>query len=1156
MARRCTAHTRTNPSRPSRKFLVLTSVSVLALALPVHAQAVEIDTETDTPVATSTASNGSPADIEITETGSIETDARDGFHAVTVDSDHSVTNDGLIQIDNSDNAVGILIEAGHRGDIAGSGDILLFEDYARTDDDADDDLDGPLAQGSNRTALLLQAGGDHTGNIVTGSTSSFSVEGNESYGIRLGSRLVGSFVGDGAISVIGDNARGFVAEQGVTGNVLFSGAVQVRGENALAVDLAGDIGGNLTIESSLSSSGFASSTVSNYVAPTAVTSDTPAVADRIDAEDLRSNTGTFAVRGSVANGILINGNVDSFVSDEDRDDETKDTIEDYDENRVGGTISSIGSGPALLVASDSQDIVIGGVLETVRDTLDDDDDDDFTETLATFQYVEGLINRGTINANGLNIGFDASALRIEGAADGSTRVEIVGGMLNQGTISAQAFEASATAAAFGRGADVEQITNTGLIQAAIRTVGDDTATALLIEHGANVPTLTNQRGDITASASGLSGSAWAIRDLSGSLTSIVNKGTIGAAIASDGTNTAQTGSAIAIDLSQHDAATGASLVQEYAVPVDDENGDDVINSKDVDTPSVFGDVLFGAGSDSFDLLAGSTTGNVDFGAGDAAFTLRNSTLTGDTSFADGTHDFDARNATIEGDLLFLNAIASVSLDAGASFTGRIHSTSSQIDLTVTDSGLELETGNRTDLRTLSVTGASDMTFHIDPYDTSGAILNVAGDASIGGEVSIVPVLAAISRDPFSVVLVSADNLDFDGALDESRLGSIPFLYSQELIATETDLSLSFDLKSSDELDLDLNQARAYQALIDVFVSDATLGAAMATLEDASSFYETYNLLLPQRTNSSHQFLSAQNTAAIGALESRLNLLQFADPDTSGLWVQEYFYSLSQDETAESPGYNGEGLGFALGYDRAIGPVDRAGLLLTYSSGSFEERTGGYNPVSTTTFGGGLYATERIGPVQIYAAGQVTTVDFTSSRDFLVDDLIYEIDGEWTGLAQSATLAASTRFDLGGAYLKPQLSVDALMISQDGYTETGTASTDGLFAEISDVETDEVGFNASIALGKTFRMRGGSLGAEMTGGYRTIGSSTPFAASTSFSGSQETFDLLAPDSSDDAVLFGLSLIGDSELLTSRVGYDLRMTDETMTHIFGATLRLSF
>lgn len=1140
----------------SFKLSILATASILSLGAHAAAQTATIDTETSTSVATSTADGGEPADIEITDDGSILIEQIDDSTAVTVDSDNSVNNDGTIQIDESDNSVGILIEADRSGNITGSGSIYLYEDYERADDDDDDDLDGPLAIGANRTAILLQSGGTHTGDIVLDAGADIDVEGNQSYGIRLQSDLDGDLLIDGTISVLGDEARGIRAEQAINGDVLISGAIDARGENAQAIELESDVGGALTFESLVSSSGFVSTGLTNYVAPTAIDDDTPAIVDRIDAEDLLDNAGAVAIRGSVAGGILINGNVDSFVSEEDSEDETKDTIEDYDENRSTGTISSVGSGTALLIAAEGADLVIGTVVETVRDTLDDDEDDDVTETLATFNYDQGLINRGVINANGLNIGFDATALQIEGAADGTADVLINGGIDNSGTIQAAAVNADAVAASFGAGAQIGTLANSGDITARTIAVSTDSATALSIEAGASLTTIENNQGSISANTTGVSGSATAIRDLSGTLTRITNRGFITATLSSDGSETEETGEAIAIDLSAHDAGTGATLIQQRATAVDDINGDESIDSDDVVTPSIVGDILFGAGDDTFQLLAGSVAGDTDFSIGDADFTIASATYSGDAQFASGNHVLTASNANVFGAWSFENSAADITFQNGSVFSGSLSSNASTLALTVSDSDLTFDAGNRTALSNLSISGESDLTFNIDPADTDGAVLSVAGTAVLGSNVSITPVLEAIARDPFSQVLVSADALTFGGTFDSDQISSIPFLYNLDLSQTDTELELFFDLKTADELELDDNQARAYTALTDVFVLDEELGAAIATIDDGDEFHQVFDLLLPQRTNASQQFLATQWNAAFGALNDHLSLLEFTDPDETGIWVQEYFYSLDEDTSDQNPGYNGDGFGLALGLDRSFGPIDRIGAMITLASGSFEEKTGGYNPISTTSTGIGLYAMESLGPLQLRLAGQISNVGFTSNRDYDLDELIYQINGDWSGVSQSMSVAAVSEFDFGWAYLRPEVSADWFATNQDGYTETGSASSDSLFAEVSEVETDELGVAANLVLGREIDLGGAIMRAELNGGYRSVASSTPYSATVSFLGSEESFDLFAPEGASEAALFGVSLTGDGGLVSSKLGYDMKVTEDSVSHVLGGTIRLKF
>ena len=173
------------PPRPMLSFKLL----LLSSVCTPFAFAQDISTETNTPVTTSTANGGAAGDVNITEDGSIVLTGTEGQVAVTMDSDNSITLDGEIDIQDTNNVTGILLTPNRTGNVTMSGAINLLEDYDREDEDDDDDLDGPLAIGENRIGILLEDGGTHTGDINLQAGSTISVEGNDSAAIILRSQL-------------------------------------------------------------------------------------------------------------------------------------------------------------------------------------------------------------------------------------------------------------------------------------------------------------------------------------------------------------------------------------------------------------------------------------------------------------------------------------------------------------------------------------------------------------------------------------------------------------------------------------------------------------------------------------------------------------------------------------------------------------------------------------------------------------------------------------------------------------------------------------------------------------------------------------------------------------------------------------------------------
>lgn len=1156
-------HLKFSPSAREHACVLRWPLVLCASVCAPYALAQDISTDTTEPVNTSTIDNGAAGDVTITEDGSITLSGTEGQVAVTMDSNNNITHNGVIQIDDTDSVSGIRLTTDRTGDLTMTGSINLLEDYEREDEDDDDDLDGPIAMGDSRFGILLDAGGTHTGDIDLQAGAIVAVEGNNSAGIWLGSLLDGSLTLDGSISVLGDDSVALEIDDGVSGDVLISGNVTGRGANTRGLSIDGDVGGNLTIESTISTTGFTSTSAgsSNYVAPFNIEDDTPDLEDRVDAEDLNDNGTALAIGGSLGNGLLINGNVDTFISEEDEDDEVKDTLDDFDENRSNGVVSTFGSAPALLISPDldgtaTESITLGTVVETVRDTQDDDEDEDVTEVLATFDYDFGFINRGGISADGFNVGYDATAVRVEGSADGNFTTNIVGGMFNSGSIDADAFEADAVGISLGDGAIVGTFVNEGVVSTDVATLAGHTATTLLVEDGADLAVLRNG-GRISSRVIGESGNAYAIRDLSGGLTQIINTGIISASQTDDGVGVDNLGVVRAIDVSA--SAADITYTQELATPIDDVNGDDSIDNNDVVAPTLIGDIVFGSGNDTLISTAGDMSGDIYFGLGDSNMTLRSTEFEGDVFITEGTNSIDLTSSSIVGDLLFEGGTSALSLNNSV-FEGSLVSDGALNALSAVNSDLNLSVGTAAILETLSLTGESVLQIDLDPNaGTIPATLTVTGDAILGENVIIRPDLQSISSTDFTHTVIDAGTLSFGGTLDDTQIAGIPFLYNIELVVNEDTrdtLDLQFNLKSTEELGLDLNQTAAFEAVLDVFSNDSELGAALADITEEAEFQQTYSLLLPQRTDAATRYLSSQGHAAFGALGNRLKAIDNSAERPRSVWAQEYFTVIDIDAETDVPGYNGSGLGFATGIDSRFGPLDVAGLYINYSSGDFEEKTGGSNPVTTSAFGVGLYAKESLGPLDFMIASQVSSVTFNSRREVELGEFTYLQSGEWKGTSAMTSASVGSQFEAGQFYARPQISVDFFQLDQDGYSETGD---DRLATEVGASETDRSSATAVLDIGARWqvgRQNPAYIIPEISLGYRSELSSTPYQATARFLGSEESFEIISQETFSDAFLGGISLSTDSAMGSARFGYEIEVADEGLIHFGGATLKLKF
>lgn len=1167
-----------------RLFRKLLIFSVSSLALAAGARAAEITTQTASPVRTSTANAGAAGDLTITENGSIEVEDMPGFTAVTVDTDHDVIIDGVILIEESDDTTGVHILPGLQTNLTLGGNIQLIEDYTREDTDGDDDADGPLALGANRTGILLDPGGAMTGSIHLQSGSYIQVEGNQSAGALLLSPLNGDLRAEGTISVIGDDAQGITATGRILGDVTIGGSVSAQGENATGVRLDGGASGAVAVNGSVVSTGFAYSSSTNYVAPSLVTSDTTPLEERLDADELLIGGPAFVVGGSLGKGLLINGAApDPDLSDDEDDDDTKDTIEDFNENRSTGSLTSYGSAPALLISADwngqaTEDLVLGGVLETVRDSLDDDDDDDTDEILAQFAYEYGLINRGAITGAGTNVGVEGAAVLIEGSAATGHSVIISGGIQNTGSINASAYEAGATALRLGTHVETPLLTNAGTIQALISTETAAHVIAVDIGETANLALLENS-GTLLARSTGNAGEVTTVRDLSGTLNTIINTGTISGTYNYDSINLNTRTDATAFDLRAN--TSGVTLRQYEREATYDANGDGVINALDTLDPSITGNLFFGSGGDLLKLEAGTLTGDIDFGTGTDEFNASNTAITGDVRFGgEGALVRLLNGSSLQGDVSFSDTgTADFVISGGSTYAGLITNSGSALSMTIDGSRARLSEATALELSSLVAGNGAVLILEID--DTAARetpVFTVSGTASLTNGVLISPVFTGVSQSAASLTILDAANIVADMAAGEvSLIAETPFIYQSELSLVDglrDQLNLVYRLKTTEELGLDINETAAFDAVLELFGASDTLSEAFAGISSEAAFFQAYNQLLPQRTDASTRFLRAQATSTFGALADQMNLLANSPGDGVKAWVQESVTFADIKTAADMPGYNGTGFSLAGGLNIPLPSLDAFGVMMSFNTGRFEEKTGGSNPVDTSSTGLGIYGLKKWDATFLRGVAQASRVNFNSLRQLTIisgeedsfldsadvldtPDISDTIDGEWGGYSLAASVAAGRAFKAGQFYARPELSLDYFRLHQDGYRETALRNS-ALALEVSDAETERASASAILAIGADWSVENGlyRVFPEARIGARHELLETPYEVTARFLDGEESFQIRSQEEFGDALIAGVSFNSSSSIFTARLSYDVELSEAGAVHYVGASGALRF
>jgi hypothetical protein len=585
---------------------LLTTTAVLALAAPAAAET--ISTALTQPVRTSTIKNGTADAITIGSTGSVKPA---GGTAVTMDSDHAVTNQGTIAVANASGAIGILATAGTSGNIVNSGTIAIDETYSPTDANNDGDLDGPFAQGANRFGI--RTAGAHAGNVVNGGT--ITVEGNDSAGIWLGGPLTGNLTHDGTTKVVGDRTVGVYADA-VAGDVRLAGQVGAQGEAAVAAQFTGDVTGAMVIQGTIASTGYRSTTA-------------PASTANLDADDLLQGGPAVLIEGNVTGGIrLAVPPRDNSATDKDEDD---DGIEDAKEGSAA--VTSFGAAPAMAIGATNRDIVIGP---------------------AGAATAQGLIVDGSIGGLGIYAGINATGLAIGGRGGAVT---IANGIGIAGSVQATSNGGSATAVLLGSGANVSEVRNSGTIAASGGNAASAKATAILVDSGAAVPVVRNS-GAIKATAAGTDGFATAILDRTGGLTLIENSGSITATGGAASRN-------VAIDLSVN---TSGATVRQTGGGIGGQvlfgSGNDLF---DVTAGTVTGDVSFGSGNNTYKLAGAAVhTGKAVFGAGTDTLSLAGSArFIGDADFGGGSGTLSLAGTSLFGGNLLNSAGVAVTVNGGA-----------------------------------------------------------------------------------------------------------------------------------------------------------------------------------------------------------------------------------------------------------------------------------------------------------------------------------------------------------------------------------------------------------------------------------------------------------------------------------------------------------
>jgi len=1089
--------------------LLATAVAIAPLLAAAGAQAeITISDGRTTPIRTANATGSAADDVVVKSGGSITLTSG---AAITLDSSNDVTidNGGKIVMEHAaDGATGVLANGGNTGDVTVNGAITITDaldsgDYKDTDNDGD--LDGPFAEGTGRYGVRVAGATPLVGDVNIGAGGAIVVEGNESYGLSVEAPLDGSIQSLGSINVRGDDTYGVRVTGDVSGDIQLAGTVQALGENATGVSLEGDVDGAVTVHSAVTVTGY------RYTTPPSATPSTGQVKDEylyledLDADDLLQGGPAMSVAGNVAGGVVLDrgptyasGGADGDDDgdgvkngDEDDDGDGVKNSEDTDRDGDGipdasettASLTSYGSAPALQIGSASQAVTLGAV----GDAADNEN--------------YGLINRGTIQAAGLYADHDATALRI--GVDGGQAVTIEGGVRNEGTISATAKEGAATAVAINAGASLPALVNTGAIQAAAS--GDDAhvVAGVLVGQGATLGRLENA-GTITASFTGNHGDAVAIRDLSGTLTTVVNSGAIGAGLTKNtADDSAVDGRRIAMDLSAN--TSGVSIRQFGVVDEDveeenDSDGDGVPNSAE---PAIVGDILLGSGAD--------------------VVSIENGTVVGAIAFGDG-----ADSLTITG---------------GAVVSGAISDTDGLLDIDVANGTLVAGQKGLTDITSLNVGGDSTLVLNIDPESGTQGGFNVSGAATLADGAQLGVRFSSLLDEPERFTVISAGTLNI-GDIDQSLLqDNAPYLYVVEadVDTAANEVYIDARRRTADEAGMIKVEASAYDAVYAALGANETLRDLFLSQTGRDGFFDAYEQMLPDHSGGPLMSLSAGVDAVTRALTGRNAT---AKPGETSAWVQEINFYADKDKT-ESYGFRSEGFGVAGGVEKGTN-LGAVGLSVAFTSSDIEDPEAEAEEVlSANLLELGLYwrAQGQYWTTWARAAGGYAS--FSADRSLVASGVYLNNTSDWHGWTAAAAAGASYERTSGKWNFRPEVYAEYFHLSEGARDESGGG--DGFDLSIDERDSHIFSAVAAMNIGYGFG-RNGWLRPELRIGYRQNLSVDAGETIARFRSGGPDF-ILTPDAIEGGgpilgfrLNFGnelgmLAITGDAELLEDYVRYSL-------------------
>ncbi|WP_304168053.1 autotransporter outer membrane beta-barrel domain-containing protein [Phenylobacterium aquaticum] len=696
----------------------------------------------------------------------------------------------------------------------------------------------------------------------------------------------------------------------------------------------------------------------------------------------------------------------------------------------------------------------------------------------------GLEVRGVVQGQGVYDGYAATAVQLGGLGQAVT---VQGGVRVTGQVLASAAKADATALRLGAGAQTPGLTNSGSIKA--QSVSPDAVTvqAVRLEAGASLPAITNS-GTVSAAVSGGKGNATAIFDGSGSLRTLTNTNLISATVTPTDA-AAATGRAIALDLR---ANTAGVTVRQTA------------NASASITPTITGDVLFGSGAARLELMAGQLNGSVAFGSGADALVL----------------------------------------DGGARLTGAITDAGGGLTVDIVKGRLTATNLQTVTLTSLTLGAAGELVMTVDPVALTSTRFDVAGAANIAAGAKLGLRLTSKLTEARSFTLIKAGALTA-GALDQSLLGSTPWLYQATLRVDQPQNAVIADVRrrTAKEAGLNSAEASAYEAVFANFDRDAGVRDALLGKTDGAAFAKLYDQFLPDHSGGLFQVMAAGAQAAGRA----------ADHDAPRLlgdglrgWTQEIAFIVRRDLDRASS-YDGTGFGVAGGVETPPTELGVLGLQTSFlgvnvdekGSAAAESLDGSLAQIGVYWRGDsdGLSAALAVNGGYAWMKSARSVSDAASGLSRLAKS-------DWRGKTLAVHADLGWRLDAGRLYARPEVTADYFLLKEDGRQEHGGGAAVDL--KVEDRTGQQLGAFAGVTVGGRWGVESAfAWSPELTLGWRQVSGDGAGVTTARFVAGGPAFQIAAPDLSGGGAVARIALHAQGEYvdLLMEAGGEVRDGYET-------------